>query len=62
MMLASFAMVVTPEHTAVDGVFLTIIFNRNLFQSQESRERLSNTQVATDDHATMHTNKYINMA
>ena len=38
------------------------IFNRDLFQSHESRERFSNTQVATDDQATMITDKYINMA
>ena len=37
------------------------IFNRDLFQSQESRERFSNTQVANDDHTTVHTDKYIKM-
>ena len=62
MMLASFAMVVTPENTAVDGVSLVSIFSRDLFQSQESREKFSNTQVVTDDSATIHTSKYLNMA
>ena len=62
MILASFSIVVTPEHMEVDGVSLASIFNRDLFQSHESRERFSNTQVATDDHATVHTNKYLNMA
>ena len=38
-----------------------VIFNRDLFQSQESRERFSNTQVANDDHTTVHTDKYIKM-
>jgi hypothetical protein len=45
----------------VDRVSLDSIFNRDLFQSQESRERFSNTQVANDDHTTVHTEKYIKM-
>jgi hypothetical protein len=53
MVLASFAMVVAPEHMEVDGVSLARIFNKDLFQSQESRAHFSSTQVANDHQATM---------
>ena len=49
--LASIAMVVTLEHIEVDGVSLASIFNKDLFQSQESRAQFSSTQVANDDQA-----------
>ena len=48
MVLASFAMVVAPEHMEVDGVSLARIFNKDLFQSQESRVHFSSTQVANE--------------
>ena len=55
--LASIAMVVTLEHMEVDGVSLASIFNKDLFQSQESRAQFSSTQVANDDQATVATDK-----
>ena len=61
-MLATFAMVVTPENTQVNGASLVSTFNRDLFQSQQSREKFSDTPVATEDRATVHTDNYLNMA
>ena len=61
MVLASFAMVVAQEQMEVDGVSLASIFNMDLFQSKESREQFSITQVANDDQATVNMDKYMNM-
>ena len=45
----------------MDGVSLASIFNKDLFQSQESRAWFSSTRVVNDEQAIFPTDKYINM-